>query len=155
MAGDWEILSEKPLDRPTTKGEDPDAAEATNATALSVGVRKRKLEDEEEEESSQGATRKGWGSTFKTYPGSTASEENLEALFSSTTVKKPPEFNDEGIEGLLPKVKTEDAEECNDEALSKRSHPDVIGTRPPDAEGDDEAPSVVFKKRKVKILRPR
>lgn len=64
MAGEWEVVSEKPV------GERGGA----DGAAKVKGVRKRKMPDEDEGleeggEAGENASRKPWGSTFRTYPG--------------------------------------------------------------------------------------
>lgn len=154
--GGWTTVSETPIY--ATKDEDGD----TKPAVASFGVRKRKLDEEEDEAEAEAEAvlRKGWGSRFKTYPGSKdAQDDDLDALLSSAVVKKK-EVKKEGEETEVP-VKTEDDAKDIPSALKKE---ESIGEVPPLAAIPDvttaaihvkqeEAPvdpPVVFKKRKGK-----
>jgi hypothetical protein len=93
MAGDWKVVSQKPLE--DTTSEDP----------LSIGVHKRKYDGQEEEEEAGGVVaRHGWGSTSRRYPGAgDGGAPNLDALLSGVgSVKK------EEIASGLEQEETED-----------------------------------------------
>lgn len=94
VPGNWQTLSRKLVSEPVDVVDDK----------LNIGVRKRKFEgQEEEEEAGEVVVRRGWGSTTKTYPGSTSTSEGLDSLLASSLFKKKK-----------PKtVKEEDAEEAH------------------------------------------
>lgn len=79
LAGDWQVVSQKPVDLGQQAEEGP---------SLNVGVRKRKFEgQEEEEEADETVKQKGWGSTTKEYPSN--AKKDLDALLAgSIPVKK-------------------------------------------------------------------
>lgn len=164
LAGDWQIVSQKPVNPEELINENP---------PLSIGVRKRKLEGQEEEEEEAGAAlkRRGWGSTIKEYPS--LEKPDLEALLAGThRVKK---------EADVAVVKQEEFEQhaADDQVCySSRSDGDALHTQgkvhvkqEDDAElptllpghisdgagnlGKDMsgAPEVVFKKRRSKNAR--
>lgn len=79
MPGDWQTLSRKVVTEPADVVDDK----------LNIGVRKRKFENQdEEEEASEAVVRRGWGSTTKTYPTSTATSEGLDSLLASSLFNK-------------------------------------------------------------------
>jgi hypothetical protein len=163
MAGDWKVVSQKPLEDTTT--EDP----------LSVGVRKRKYEGQEEEEEAGGlVARHGWGSTSRRYPGTgNGAAPNLDALLSGvTSVKK---------EEMAPDLKKEESEDksallgARDEEIRVKNDPETLATtRTPTVKKEESTDSsepviaslhsiptaeeavgagVIFKKRKPKSTR--
>ncbi|ORY09057.1 hypothetical protein BCR34DRAFT_625925 [Clohesyomyces aquaticus] len=80
IAGEWQVVSQKII------GGDEDEKE------LNKGVHKRKLDEDEEEalEAQQTITKhKGWGHSFKRYPGKAGGDvdDDVDALFKK--VKKP------------------------------------------------------------------
>jgi hypothetical protein len=138
--GGWQTVSETVVEN-DVKGErsladiikgEEDSKDAAQAE-INRGIHKRKADDEEED--TQPKQRKVWGSTKRTYPGSTGDdddEQDLDVLLSGVGVKK--EVKSEG-------VKNEGVKEEEDETEEKPL--DAI----PDA---DAPPTVVFKKRKGK-----
>jgi hypothetical protein len=137
--GGWETISETVVEN-NAKGErsladimkgEEDSKDATQAE-IDRGIPKRKADDEEED--TQPKQRKVWGSTKRTYPGSTGDDEDeqdLDALLSGVGVKK--------------EVKTEEVEN----GTVKKE--DETEEKPLDAIPDVDAPAtVVFKKRKGK-----
>jgi hypothetical protein len=138
LAGEWTTVSQKVI------GEDGQEVK------LNSGVRKRKLDEEEQEriQAEEMVTKKkGWGKTFKKFPGKgAAADDDLEGLFGNvgkkdtkteTEVKDEPEVKaeeavkQEGAAGSLADIPTEE------EAAGKAKE-----------EEDAPAPAVVFKKRK-------
>jgi hypothetical protein len=140
-AGGWETISETVVQN-NVKGEhsladiikgEEDSKDAAQ-DEINRGIHKRKADDDEDEDT-QPKQRRVWGSTKRTYPGSTGDdedEEDLDALLSGVGVKK---------EVKSEEVKNEDVKEEEDETEEKPL--DAI----PDA---DAPPTVVFKKRKGK-----
>ena len=158
IGGEWSTVSETPI-YTNIKTEDEDGK-----PTASFGVRKRKLDEDEEE--IQAIERKGWGSKFKSYPGSNKGlDDDLDALLSGPIVKK----KDTKVENSTPDVKLEqtDADELNDaipeEATPAVKKEETIGeaslaavpdvgqaTVPVKQEEAAADPPVVFKKRKGK-----
>lgn len=140
--GEWSVVSEQIV------GEVGDDG-VVREVALNKGVRKRKLDEEEEERIQAGETitkKKGWGHTYKTFPGKGgATDEDVEALFN-----------------MKPAIKTEDHGEVKEEVkeedgVKEEGIPSSlldIPTAEEEAAGsvkkedDRPAPAVVFKKRK-------
>ncbi|KAF2496399.1 hypothetical protein BU16DRAFT_376680 [Lophium mytilinum] len=159
MVGGWETVSSRVV-------ENND--EGKGFETLSVGVRKRKVDEEEEEEARAAeevaSRRKGWGQAFKEFPGSRASEADLDVLMSigkrEKGVKKEEEGKgsvkvEEGAEGTPAKQNTNAGDEPapkEEEAEKKLSEVPVAGdaTMPPEAKAEEKVavPAVVFKKRK-------
>jgi uncharacterized protein YifE (UPF0438 family) len=72
QAGEWQVVSEKII------GED-----GKEQKGLSTGVRKRKLDEEEQEQIAAAETitkKKGWGNTFKRFPGRWAERKKIWTL---------------------------------------------------------------------------
>jgi hypothetical protein len=162
MAGEWKPVSQTPV---VTKAKKEDMKPET----MAVGIRKRKKDGQEEEEE-EGAKkpRKGWGSAFKTYPGSRNSGDDVEALLGGP-IKLKNESNDPDVkpeseedavkieepapdeaplipaEGqeLEPPIKTEDSAKPAADFPPVKIE-DIENTHPPPAAG------IVFKKRKAK-----
>ena len=89
MAGDWQTTSQRVLyDTTQMDGgiKKEEVFEDSKNEILNVGVRKRKYEgEEEEEEAGEKLGRRGWGSTTRSYPGSTGHDDDLDALLKRTT----------------------------------------------------------------------
>ncbi|OCL14481.1 hypothetical protein AOQ84DRAFT_330998 [Glonium stellatum] len=157
MAGDWQVLPDSSSSTRNQKAQN-------EAQSLSIGVRKRKLEGEEEEEdAAQTITKKkGWGQTFKTFPGSKAGDEDLDALLNMSkpnqmsaikdeaTVKGEPDIKEETGVKLEPEIKEEPRESALDDVLSTNAD---IPEQSIKAEPDVPPTAVVFKKRKNKAIR--
>lgn len=168
LAGEWQTLSETKVD----------SAEGLEGAAKSIGVRKRKHEgdEEEDEHAPEPIERKGWGSRMKTYPGAADDDEDLDALLASTKdLKKAKptaapsvaadttERSDEQQQGFAPVPKTEaedrDPGAAETEELTAMKQEDTAQPaessvlsaeeKPP----SEEAPGIVFKKRKAKVIR--
>ena len=85
MAGDWQVMSETLLHERVKKEEEDDE---TKPNGLNVGVRKRKLEEQEaEEEAVEPITRRNWGSTLRTFPGTMEEDSDLDILLSTTSTR--------------------------------------------------------------------
>ena len=88
MAGDWQVVSEKPLYEASVKEEEGGYEESKPPQGMSIGVRKRKFEGQEEaegeeDEAGEMVARKGWGSMLHTYPDPRG-EEDLDSLLGKT-----------------------------------------------------------------------
>ncbi|KAI6795669.1 hypothetical protein KC363_g1637 [Hortaea werneckii] len=153
--GGWQTVSEKVVEEEQSwslsdiKNEEDSKEDVRDA--ISRGVRKRKPQGEEDEEEVAPA-RKAWGSKFRQYPGAASEgnggEEDLDALLSGVTAKKPkPEEvkkeEDEHVKGEEP---------AEDKPLDTIPDVNAPAAAPVKQEEGEEkaAPAVVFKKRKVK-----
>ncbi|KAK5738656.1 hypothetical protein LTR17_005788 [Elasticomyces elasticus] len=162
--GGWEVTAERVVeDQPRSladmikaeEGEDGKIEVGVDGLAMGVdgvarGVHKRRAEEEEEEEAREAAYRKrAYGTSKKVWPGSGGGEvgEDLDALLSGVTNKKP-----------VLEVKKEEngekqadvpAEEDSVESVKVESEAPTVPVKQEDAE-EEALPAVVFKKRKVK-----
>ncbi|MCJ1387516.1 hypothetical protein MMC18_000359 [Xylographa bjoerkii] len=168
MAGDWQVMSETLLQE-RVKKEEEDAD--TKPNGLNVGVRKRKLEgQEDEEEAVEPTTRRGWGSTLRTFPGTMDEDGDLDVLLSTTSTRLRGEGlvreTDDGkiattkeiwttgkadrpLSTIVPQLKQEDS--AND-VLPTIPHVDSTDVLVKHEE-DLENAGVLFKKRKSKAMR--
>ena len=146
MAGDWQVLP----DNPAGSGLNQKAQDETQP--LNIGVRKRKLEGEDDEEdAAQTVTKKkGWGQTFKAFPGSKAGEDDLDTLLNISKPNQMLAIKDEAEVKDEPNIKEDTGERTFDEVPS--SNVDVSDQA---IKADPDAPpaAVVFKKRKNKAIR--
>lgn len=165
MAGEWQTLSETPLDEVT--GERMKNEEGNvKLEGLNVGVRKRKfLEDQAEEEAE--AQRNVWGSTTKSYPGLKAgdqAEEDLNNLLGKTKMglsaaaeKKSQNQNPHDYlapaaavsEKKTPSIIKKEPSD-SDETTSNLHHPESAHANPATIKVEGEPPPIMFKKRKAK-----
>ena len=173
MAGDWQVMSETLLhervlhDRVKKEEED----DGTKPNGLNVGVRKRKFEGpEDEEEAVEPTTRRVWGSTLRTFPGTTDEDIDLDALLSTTSTRLrgdgPVSKTDNGItttatdppaiaradgplQIIAPPLKQEDSANDLLTTLPLADSADVLVK----CEMDQEEGAVLFKKRKQKAIR--
>ncbi|KAF2460728.1 hypothetical protein BDY21DRAFT_376612 [Lineolata rhizophorae] len=166
MAGEWTVVSEKPVASAKAKGE-----ESENPEGKAVGVRKRKVQDEDEEAvegaSGEKRPRKVWGSTLREYPGSKGKEDvDIEALLGVASVKREEVKKEEEEEGGQGESKEEikqkedevKKEEPADDGAPPLSSIADVGERPhKPVKAEEGAPAptggVVFKKRKHKGVR--
>jgi hypothetical protein len=150
LAGDWQVVSERVVGEEEKK-------------PLSSGVHKRKVDVEEEEQLAAGEVitkKKGWGNTFKSFPGKLGGgDDDVELLFKKA--KKPAAKTDPAVEGE-DVIKEEDKDGVKEEGNENTVHDiptkeEAVAPKPdPETtvKEDEEAPAptVVFKKRK-KIAR--
>ncbi|SLM33522.1 Zinc finger, U1-type [Lasallia pustulata] len=174
LAGDWQTLSERPVNsKALKKEEDDDDVKPSN---LNIGVRKRKFEgEEEEEEAGESVLRRGWGSTKRTF--SCDGEDDLDTLLERTRVVRRrdealrdagsgdaketsldlPERRIASTEGMKesPKGSTIKEEESMGFSLDLAAAPEhgLIDAPVFKTEDDSVGSGVVFKKRKPKHLR--
>ncbi|KAF2120443.1 U1 zinc finger domain-containing protein [Lophiotrema nucula] len=142
QAGEWQVVSEKLI------GED-----GKEIQVLNKGVRKRKVDEAEEELQAAGemiTKKKGWGNTYKSFPGKLGGgDDDVEVLFKK--VKKTPAVKQEELEGKVEsEVDTEITQAATKDtptetAASKDGPNDDTNVK---AEDEIAAPAVVFKKRK-------
>lgn len=146
MAGDWQVLP----DNPAGSGLSQKSQDETQP--LNIGVRKRKLEGEDDEEDvAQTITKKkGWGQTFKAFPGSKAGEEDLDALLNISKPNQMAAIKDEAEVKDEPNIKEETGERTLDDVPSSNAD---VSDQIIKADLDAPAAAVVFKKRKNKAIR--
>ncbi|KAH6615336.1 U1 zinc finger domain-containing protein [Boeremia exigua] len=149
MAGDWKVVTKKLVGEVNEQGQ-------FEEKQLNKGVHKRKIDEAEEDRiAAEGmiTKKKGWGQTYKTFPGSKDNDDDdIEALFGA---KKTPELKMEEVE---EKVKTEELVKHEEDTNPLHDIPtaDDAATDAADAPVKQEedapvapaAPAVVFKKRK-------
>jgi len=148
LVGDWKVVSMKVVGEEEKK-------------PLNTGVKKRKLDEEEEEVAAAGemiTKKKGWGHTFKSFPGKLGGHDDVEALFQK--VKKPETKESDGVKAESEVKEEPDVEEENAQSalLDIPTEEEAAKIGPIEAnveggtlvkeEGDSPAPTVVFKKRK-------
>ncbi|KAH7095842.1 hypothetical protein FB567DRAFT_41584 [Paraphoma chrysanthemicola] len=146
IAGDWKTVSEEVVGEVNDDGE-------FKALALNKGVRKRKVDEEEEEREAAGeiiTKRKGWGHTFKTFPGSKGGADDVESLLKKKTPLPDPQETVKQEDGVKREDSTEDKE--SRKALQDIPTAEEAEAQAADAavknEEDAPAPAIVFKKRK-------
>lgn len=166
MAGEWQTLSETPLDEVTgarMKKEEGDV----KLEGLSVGVRKRKiLEDQAEEEAE--VRRNVWGSLTKSYPGPRGGEqeeEDLNTLLGKTEMGMSTAAAEERLQNptrydLLPPMAAASEEQPpslikkepsgSDETTSNFHHLESAHEKPATIKAEGGPPPIRFKKRKAK-----
>lgn len=158
LAGDWQTVAQRPIAR---NGGVP-------SESLSTGVRKRKVEEVDEEETSnvQFTTRKTWGSTTKTYPGTgSGSDSALNDLLSRGTLPKkeplpeiksePNDQTDDGKKEPAVGVVVNDDTTEDDKSVVKKEI-ESLKSSTSDSHGlkeGDVAPEVIFKKRKPRFAK--
>jgi hypothetical protein len=148
IAGEWKTVSEEVVGELNEDGE-------FKATSLNKGVRKRMIDEDEEERKAAGeliTKRKGWGHTYKTFPGSKGGDDDIESLLGKKTVQvdNQPEVKREDPDDV---VKTEVKEEAEGKALQDIPTAEEAGAKAAEIavkkeEDAPAAPAVVFKKRK-------
>lgn len=165
--GGWQVVSERviedeaPSERSMAdvlKQEQEGESKMKGDVRLSRGVHKRKVEDEEDEEERAAAKlrRKAWGSRLKTYPGDDGDEDgeqDLDALLSGVTAKKPRnEAREEGaVEAAEPEEVSTKQEAATAAASGVDNDADAALMKEEDGADKIDAPPVVFfKKRKAK-----
>ncbi|KAJ5570125.1 uncharacterized protein N7459_009555 [Penicillium hispanicum] len=159
LAGEWQTLSETKIETPDIEG-----------AAKSVGIRKRKHEgaEDDDEHAPEQYVSKGWGSRMKVYPGAQDDDGDLNALLASTRdlkkTKTEPVAGENEEQKLEPpsSLKKEDAASDTASKAPKEEEQPQVKTEetekilaPPAEENsrNEEAPGVVFKKRKPKTMR--
>ena len=168
MAGDWQVMSEKILHENVKKEEEEDDIKPNG---LNVGVRKRKLGGQaDEEEAVEPTTRRVWGSTLRTFPGTDDEDVDLNALLSITSTKLRGDGSvrrmgdnimttttdplviartDGSPTGIVPLFKQEDSANDLLTTLPLADSADALVRH----EIDQEEVAVHFKKRKSKAIR--
>ncbi|EAT85388.1 hypothetical protein HBI56_136110 [Parastagonospora nodorum] len=141
IAGEWKTVSTEVVGEVNEDGE-------FTKVALNKGVRKRKLDEEEEEQKEAGeiiTKRKGWGHTYKSFPGSNGGEDDVESLLAK---KKPQVDAAESTAGgsTLKKEETQ----ADDVGVALQDIPTAEEAEASIKKEEDAptAPAIVFKKRK-------
>lgn len=150
MSGEWQTVARHEV-KPKSKKEE----EYKQDKSLAFGVRKRKQPGNEDEEEVAQRPRKGWGQHMKSYPGSRAVDEDLDALLSEPitlkqTVSDIKVEDDSSI--VVKQEHTSGIEEFVADS-SLISTEDAISANEPaqDTEASEPSGGVVFKKRKKRI----
>jgi hypothetical protein len=142
IAGDWKTVATEVVGEINEDGE-------FKSLALNKGVRKRKLDEDEEEQKEAGemiTKRKGWGHTYKSFPGSKGGEDDLENLL----VKKTPQFDQATTAEEEAGLKKEEPRE-EEAGLALQDIPTAEEAAEAAIKREEEAPAapaIVFKKRK-------
>jgi hypothetical protein len=139
IAGDWKAVRTEVIGEVNDDGE-------FKAMALNKGVHKRKLDEEEEEELAARemiTKRKGWGHTFKSFPGSKSVEDGLESLLG----KKVPQTDTRAAMGVKSEepADSDESKTLQDIPTAEEAHATVAAVK---LDEDAAAPTVTFKKRK-------
>ncbi|KAH7114471.1 hypothetical protein B0J11DRAFT_496969 [Dendryphion nanum] len=143
LVGDWQVVSQK-----IVGGEEK---------PLNTGIRKRKVDEEEQEALAAGeiiTKKKGWGNTFKSFPGKMGgADDEVESLFKK--VKKPAIKTEVEPEIKAEPIVKEESELKDEEQCATSSVLDIPTKEEADAtaaaiktEEEASVPAVVFKKRK-------
>jgi len=146
--GSWQTVSERVVGEDKQPGslagiqQEEDSKASVRGTA-SGSVSKRKVDVDEQDDNGEatGPTRKVWGKSFKSYADTSTNDsaEDLDTLLNGVMKKK----SDTGMCQIKREPSTE--ESCAD-------HIPAVGdaTGPVKEEVCEDAPAVVFKKRKIK-----
>ena len=141
MAGDWKVVTKKVVGEVNEQGQ-------FEEKQLNKGVHKRKIDETEEDRiAAEGliTKKKGWGHTYKSFPGSKGNDDDLDALLGA---KKTPEVKEESNVKTEEPVKDEgDAKTLQDIPTTEEAEASAAAA-PVKQEDAQAAPAVVFKKRK-------
>ena len=118
---------------------------------MNKGVRKRQLDEDEEEREAAGeliTKRKGWGHTYKSFPGSKGGDDDIESLLGN---KKPQaevkkEDQEDGVKAEVEEVIGTNS--LQDIPTAEEAEAKAAETVVKTEEDAPAAPAVVFKKRK-------
>jgi hypothetical protein len=143
MAGDWKVVTKKLVGEVNDQGK-------FEEKQLNKGVHKRKIDEIEEERiAAEGliTRKKGWGHTYKAFPGSKGNDDdNLEALLGA---KKSPAIKEDDTVKMEDPVKgEEDTRALLDIPTAEEDAADAAAAPVKQEEDAPAAPAVVFKKRK-------
>ncbi|KAH0542739.1 hypothetical protein FGG08_002878 [Glutinoglossum americanum] len=159
MAGEWQTVSERIIGQHEDEDVKPDIH--------SIGVRKRKLPGEETDEEDAGpVTKKGWGSTIRTYPEAGKDMHGLDVLLKENVLRKGNNKAELTADGNTEDDQEADTTTTRQKAPIKREESEQEAkisrllteeSLEEDISVKMEEPSlsgeVVFKKRKVKSIR--
>lgn len=169
MAGDWQVISEKPVYDPVNEKEEAaDDVEDVKPAGLNIGVRKRRHEGpEEEEDDGEIQARGAWGSKFHTYPDPRGQDgqEDLDLLLGKTGVNKltggGTTKHNSGDESIPVPPSVGAAQTIKQDPDAPPIEQDIGETKPsssrnivikPDSDFPEQV-GIVFKKRKLKPIR--
>jgi hypothetical protein len=145
IAGEWKTVREEVVGEVNEDGD-------FKATALNKGVRKRMIDEEEEEQKAAGeliTKRKGWGHTYKSFPGSKGGDDDIESLLGKkpAQVEPQPEVKEEedGVKAEVEEAETKTLQDIPTAEEAEAKTAEVVVKKEEDA---PTAPAVVFKKRK-------
>ncbi|KAJ4323759.1 hypothetical protein N0V94_001678 [Neodidymelliopsis sp. IMI 364377] len=149
MAGDWKVVTKQVVGEINEQGK-------FEEKQLNKGVHKRKIDETEEDRiAAEGVItkKKGWGHTYKTFPGSKGEDDDFESLLGAKKTTPEIKVKEETI------VKAEDPVKDEDEGRSLQDIPtadeaaaSVTEASVKQEEDTPAVPAVVFKKRKkVKV----
>lgn len=142
MAGDWKVVTKRVVGEVDEQGQ-------FEAKQLNKGVHKRKIDDTEEDRiAAEGliTKKKGWGHTYKAFPGSKGEDEDIEALFGA---KKTSDIKKEDSTKMEDPVKGEEETQILQNIPTAEEAEAQAAEAPVKQEEDaPTAPAVVFKKRK-------
>jgi hypothetical protein len=146
IAGDWKTVSEEVVGEVNEDGE-------FKATALNKGVRKRMIDENEEEQKAAGeliTKRKGWGHTYKSFPGSKGGDDDIESLLGKKTsqMEARPEIKKEEEDGVKAEVEEAETKTLQDIPTAQEAEAKADDVPFKTEEDAPAAPAVVFKKRK-------
>jgi len=145
MAGDWKTVSEQVIGEVDQDGE-------FKAMALNKGVRKRVVDEDEEEQKAAGeliTKKKGWGHTYKTFPGSKGGDDDIESLLGKTKPEiKKEEDSKDGVKAEATEDVDADAKTLQDIPTAEEAEAKAAEAAIKKEEDAPAAPAVVFKKRK-------
>jgi hypothetical protein len=143
MAGDWKVVTKKLVGEVNDQGK-------FEEKQLNKGVHKRKIDEIEEERiAAEGliTRKKGWGHTYKAFPGSKGNDDdNLEALLGAK--KSPAIKEDDTVKTEDPVKGEEDTRALLDIPTAEEDAADAAAAPVKQEEDAPAAPAVVFKKRK-------
>jgi hypothetical protein len=143
IAGEWKTVSREVVGEVNEDGE-------FKATTLNKGVRKRAIDEDEEEQKAAGeliTKRKGWGHTYKSFPGSKDGDDDIESLLGKKT--QPDLKKEDTDDGVKAEVKGEtDTQALHDIPTAEEAEAKAAEAAVKKEEDAPAAPAVVFKKRK-------
>ncbi|KAF1984785.1 hypothetical protein K402DRAFT_335921 [Aulographum hederae CBS 113979] len=158
MAGEWHVVSQKPV---YSKREEN--MEDVKPEARAMGVRKRKAPDDDEEDAHTILKKKGWGATYKSYPGAkgTADGEDLDALFAGGMAAAPIKMEEdvkteadvkeeEDDDGYTVPNPTETTQVPATDPVAVKTEEDIKTETLAKIEPAEPDPKVLFKRRKNK-----
>ncbi|KAH7414082.1 hypothetical protein DE146DRAFT_750256 [Phaeosphaeria sp. MPI-PUGE-AT-0046c] len=146
LAGDWKTVTEEVVGEINEDGK-------FQASTLNKGVHKRKLDEDEEEQKAAGeliTKRKGWGHTYKSFPGSKGGDDDLESLLVKKTPQPSTTETIKTEEGLKKEEPLEDdaGVALQDIPTAEEAAAQATAASVKAEEDAPAAPAVVFKKRK-------
>lgn len=148
MAGDWQMVAERPIYDDGSVVKKEEGAEESKEW-LNIGVRKRKVEEEEDGEADVGAKRKPvWGSSLRAYPGMNR-DEGLEKLLGTGVKVK----SKAAVEDMAATAGESTAESLGEGVTDVQRSPALAGENETKPEDDAADLGFLFKKRKPKALK--